>query len=150
MTEIRQIVADIVPGMYDSIAHDFHYPLGTNLAGSNQCHVLSKGLWIALNNRGIETRRERHEAENGDWHYLIAHAPVDAEPSDEDVITDLNPWQFMPSPPLNLGHLHGTRAEVTGTIEQHGASNHVQSLRLLRTLVLAHTIDMQDKRDFLD
>ncbi|MBC7512233.1 hypothetical protein H7142_01055 [Candidatus Saccharibacteria bacterium] len=147
MTEIRQIVADIVPGMYDSIAADFHYPPGTNLAGSNQCHVLSKGLWIALKNRGIETRRERHEAENGDWHYLIAHAPVDAEPSDEDVITDLNPWQFMDRPPLNLGYLHGTRDKVTDIMESHGASQHARSLRLLSTLSIAHVVTMQSDRD---
>ncbi len=142
MTELRHVVADIVPHLYDSVATDFHFPSGTNLAGSNQCHVLSKGLWIALNNRGIETRRERHEAQNGDWHYLLAHAPVDSEPSENDVITDLNPWQFMSRPDSSLGHLHGTRQEVTNAMEARGASGHVRSLRLLSTLTLAHTVEL--------
>lgn len=145
MTELRHVVADIVPQLYDSVATDFQYPPGMNPAGSNQCHVLSKGLWIALNNRGIETRRERHVAENGDWHYLLAHSAIDSEPSDHDIITDLNPWQFMPRPDSSLGHLHGTRAEVTGAMEARGASSHVRSLRLLSTLTLAHTVELMPR-----
>ncbi len=136
MSNIHQVVNEIVPAMYQDVGQ--LYPLGYNLASSNQCHVLSKGLWLALRQRDIEARREYHEAPNGDWHYFIAHTPLDAEPQEDDIITDLNPWQFKSgSAPFNQ-FLHGPRQQVIAELEQAGASSHVRSLRALSTVALSH------------
>ena len=138
MTNIHKVVNEIVPAMYQDFGQD--YPLNYNFASSNKCQPLSKALWLALRQRDIQARREYHEAPNGDWHYLIAHASLDAEPHDDDIITDLNPWQFKNgSAPFNQ-FLHGPRQQVIAELEQGGASEHVRSLRALSTIAIAHSV----------
>jgi hypothetical protein len=128
-------VAQIVPAMFDSIRQDFQLPIHTNLAASNQCHVLTKGLHIALSGRNLDARREFHQDEEGIWHYLIAHHPMDSLPRDDDIITDLNPWQFMQknlSP--NFTYLHGERGEIMDRLASEGAPDYFIALRGLATI----------------
>lgn len=141
MSEIHHVVDEIIPPMYQDIKTDFDMPPTSNLAASNQCHVLSKGLWIALNSRKIESRREYHKTPNeAPWHFMIAHTPIDAEPSDDDLITDLNPWHYMNGrAPINYSYLHAPRGEVMERLRAEGAPEYIVALRGLSTIVRAHT-----------
>lgn len=146
MTELRRTIDDIVPNLYDSVASDFQYPPGVNLAGSNQCHVLSKGLWLALDARGIRSRRELHQDDEGLWHYVVAHTPLDAQPSEDDIVTDLNPWQFMDRPPLHYTYLHESRQDLMDRLASEGAPDYFVALRGLATVVMPHTDSLKIPR----
>lgn len=141
MSEISRIVSEIVPPMYEDIRVDFGYPTPANMAGSNQCHVLSKGLWLCLDNRNIQSRREYHKLANDDpWHFVVAHTPLDAEPTEDDIITDLNPWQYMGTAiPPTYSYLHGPRGEVMERLQAEGAPDYIVALRGLSTIVRSHT-----------
>ncbi len=146
MKQIDQVVGEIIPPMYDNIAQDMRYPRGYNLAASNQCHILSKGLHVSLTGRGIEARREYHEVDDGNvWHYVIAHTPEDAVPTEEDIITDLNPWQYMDSAPGHLTYLHGPRQEVMDILSKHDAPDYIIALRGLETVVEAHRMTLMNR-----
>lgn len=107
--------------------------------------MLTKGLTVALNNRAIESRREYHRDDEGIWHFVVAHGPVDAAPSHDDIITDLNPWQFMEHAPGNYTYLHASRGEIMDRLEKEGAPDYFIALRSLETIVHAHTDMLQPK-----
>jgi hypothetical protein len=75
---------------------------------------------------------------NGIWHFLIAHAGPEAAPSEDDLVSDLNPWQFMPERPV-IGALHGPRAAVEKRLQLEGAPDWFISLRGLWTIRELHT-----------
>jgi hypothetical protein len=138
MVKNHDVIEQVVPQMYEDFLTDFQYPFGTNPAATNQCHILTKTLHIALQNRGIETRRELHRTEDGLWHFLVAHTPADAEPSEDDVVTDLNPWQFMESAPGHYTFIHDSRQAVMEKLAREGAPDYFISLRGLATIVKSH------------
>jgi hypothetical protein len=129
----------IITDMYSDIAEQTGRPAYTNLAQSNQCLVLTQQLYGALYNRNEVARREHHELgpEDGRYHYLIAHEPEDQVPSDDDVITDLNPWQFMPNYTAS-GYLHAPRSEVMQRLTDTGAPEWYVSLRGIQTIANQH------------
>lgn len=144
LNDHKQAVEAIIPGMFGNIARDFRYPEGTNMAASDQCHVLSKGLYIALKNQGLETRRELHRDKEV-WHYLIAHSPETGEPTEQDIITDLNPWQFMEGEPdRTYTFLHGSREEVMDRLVREGAPDYFVALRGISTIQKAHSLTLLD------
>ena len=142
MKDRSSVVEEIIPGMYENIAQTQGYPMGYNLAGSNQCHVLSKGLYLALKTRNLESRREYHRLDDDTWHYVVAHTPEDAVPTEDDIITDLNPWQYLGQRAGNLSYLHGTRQEVMDILRAHEAPDYIVSLRGLATVAKAHHLDI--------
>ena len=140
MTEISQTLAEVIPEMYHDLRDNMRMPVSTNMAGSNQCHVLTRALSTALTNRGINHRREYHETSGDDpFHFVIAHTPGEAEPSEADLITDLNPWQFLPMVPLGYTYIHAPRHEVMQQLAEAGAPDYFVALRGLETIVHAHT-----------
>lgn len=140
MSELKAVIADIVPDMYYDLRERLRLPLNTNMASSNQCHVLTKGLSTALSLRGIEHRREYHETPDDDpFHFVIAHTPRDSDPSDSDLITDLNPWQFLPSASVHHTYIHAPRHELMQRLADAGAPDYFIALRGLETIVHAHT-----------
>lgn len=147
MSEIRRVVDEIVPLLYEGVITDFRMPAGTNLAASNQCHVLTKELFEGLQHRRIQARREFHQLpDEMPWHFVIAHTPLDAEPTEDDIITDLNPWQFMNGKtPANYTYLHAPRGEVMERLQDEGAPEYIVALRGLSTIVHSHTEVMTPK-----
>ncbi|MGK2896688.1 MAG: hypothetical protein ACSLEY_03765 [Candidatus Saccharimonadales bacterium] len=144
MATLNNLVNEIVPPMFEAIVQDRQYPTGYNMAGSNQCHVLTKGLLIALESCGELARREFHTIDEGKiWHYVIAHMPIDVEPTDKDIITDLNPWQFMRDTRAGGTFLHGSRLEVMDRLYQAGAPDYFIALRGLSTIAQAHKVELQ-------
>lgn len=139
MTAEFAIIQDIVPEMYLEMAAQMNRPPHTNMAQSNQCHVLTRGLHNALHGRGLIARREYHSLEDGRWHYLIAHHDADTQPSDTDIITDLNPWQFMPGR-TNRTFLHGERREIQEMLRDTGAPEWFISLRGIATIAKTHVL----------
>jgi hypothetical protein len=140
MTEINRVVGDIVPYLYQAVKDEHRMPLMANMAASNQCHVLTKGLIDALNAREIEARREYHKTPNDDpWHFVVAHTKYDAEPTEDDIITDLNPWQFKKSVAGHYTYLHAPRGEVIERLQKEGAPDYFIALRGLSTIVHSHT-----------
>ena len=142
----RHAVEQVVPDMFEAMAQDLPQ---TNLAASNQCEMLTKGLYIALTNQGFDIKREYHEDNDGIFHYVINHQPEAEAPREEDVITDLNPWQFMTDHlPSRVTHtyLHGTRQEVMERLEKEGAPDYFIALRGLATVTKAHTFVTKDSK----
>jgi hypothetical protein len=145
MSSVSNELNTLVPHLYKTIARDFQYPPNTNVSASNQCHVLTKGLHLTLRNQGIESRREFHRNHENIWHFIIAHTPQDAAPSNDDFITDLNPWQFMGRAPKHMSFLHASRSEVMERLEHFGAPDYYIALRGLDTIVHSHTDVIQPK-----
>jgi hypothetical protein len=100
---------------------------------------------MTLRNQGIESRREFHRNTENIWHFVIAHAALDATPSYDDLVTDLNPWQFMNRAPEHMSFLHAPRSEVMERLEGYGAPDYYVALRGLDTIVHTHTDVMQPK-----
>lgn len=138
----RAAVERLVPEVYDGITQQFGFQRGKNMAGSSQCHILTRGLQIALSHAGHEVSREYHESDDGKiWHYVIAHRKHDRAPSEDDIITDLNPWQYMRGN-MSPDHtfLHGPREEIMDRLRKEGAPDYFVALRSLATIKYANTL----------
>lgn len=135
-----ELLQDIIPPMYADVANSQAIPTGVNMAQSNLCHLLTSSLFGALDARLLTARREYHEHNPTDtWHFLIAHEPVSATPSADDLITDLNPWQFAHYP-IGRTYLHGTRGEVQEILRKAEAPEWFVCLRGIETIKQAHRL----------
>lgn len=135
-------VAQLVPEIYTNSIVEFRYPGGTDMSRSNKCHTLTLDLMRALHKIDIPARRELHKDPfSGVWHYVIAHGTIEAEPTNEDVITDLNPWLF-PNDGRSSGYLHAPRTEVMARLKTAGMSAQDVALRALETIVLPHSTNL--------
>lgn len=136
MNTTEAIINEIVPDLYEACREELGaYPY-TDLSGSNQCHILTRELYTALKNRGIESRRELHQIPDGRWHFVIAHTPIDQAPSQADVITDLNPWQYNGG---HNGYLHADRLWIQKKLGYANAPAWFVSLRGVATITKPHT-----------
>lgn len=136
--ETAQILDEIIPHVYESVRFKQAKPAMTDMSWSNQCHNLTYELGEALENRDVMFRRELHQSpENRTWHFVIAHANRDEEPSEDDMITDLNPWQFKPNRG-QTGWLHLPRHELQATLEADGAPEYFVALRGVATITDLH------------
>ena len=141
----RLAVETIVPDLYAEVAQSHG---GFNMAGSNRCDLLTKNLYDALTSQDFEVRREFHK-QGEPWHYVIAHTPLQGEPTDEDIITDLNPWQYLGTQiPLTKTYLHGARGEIMEILRKEAIPEHLVALRGLATIRRAHTLASNDYKDF--
>jgi hypothetical protein len=109
-----------------------------DMSSSNLCGSLTTNFQALMTEAGLTTRRELHMTRNGIWHFVVAHANPDASPSEDDLISDLNPWQFMPARPV-IGALHATRAAVEKRLWREAAPDWFISLRGLSTIRALHT-----------
>lgn len=65
------------------------------ISRSFACEGLSLALFHALDSAGMPASREFHvHPFSNQWHFVIRHS-IDA-PTEDDLITDLNPWSFAP------------------------------------------------------
>lgn len=86
----------------------------------NKCDLLTRYVLEALISRGFEgmVRREFHQRPDTlDWHFMLAHRGPDESPTEQDIVSDLNPWRGG-TPGYRV--LHGSRDFV---IEQMGKAN---------------------------
>jgi len=109
----------------------------TDQSAGSWCHLMTHDVYTAAAHAGMPLRRELHRNSQGAWHYILAEGVIDAIPSDDDVVVDLNPWQFSAGR-LQKSPLYGTRSEVIIILRDHGADEAFVALRSLETLVLAH------------
>ena len=138
--DLESTIDTLVPQAYEArIAIDGHYP-HTDMSHSNQCQLLTFDMMEALHNRGIPARREYHEDDDGRlkvWHYLLAHEDIGAEPTEKDIVTDMNPWQWTDNKSLS-GHLFGPRYEVMNRLADAGAPDYFIALRGIQTITKLH------------
>lgn len=138
MTVLEQIVAQYMTEVSQGLNTD----RGTqsDLSSSNQCGLLTACVWQRLTNSGLVVNRELHQDENGNWHYLLRHAGSEQVPKENDIMSDLNPWQFDGS--KGSGILHGPRSEIMDALASKEAPDFFVALRGLDTITALH--DMRE------
>lgn len=134
--ELRNKILGITSEIYKSSIEEFGLAAGTDMSRSDKCHTLTYDLMSQLQVGGYPVRRELHMDEADNWHYIIAHGR--GEPSDLDIITDLNPW-FFGGDAAAQGPLHGVRSEVMDILRYSNVDEQYVALRGLTTIILPHT-----------
>ncbi len=137
MTELSEVLAVMVPKIYADSAKEFRWHPNTDMSRSSKCHTMTLDLLRALDAEGITARRELHRNRSGYWHYIIGHAPRDAEPTMSDVITDLSPWQFDGGERFT-GYLHDTRLNSMISLDEANSPAGWTCLRDLATIAMLH------------
>ena len=140
MTELERHIQEITPGLYHAQAEAMGLPVWKDMSHSHQCQPMSFHMMQALTNRGHVLRRELHQDENGNWHYLLAHTKEDADPTEHDLVTDLNPWQYTADAKVS-GPLHARRDEIMDRLRLEQAPEFFVALRGLETIVQTHKPD---------
>lgn len=137
MTTLKNMVNELIPSLYEERAEAMGRPAWIDLSHSHQCQPLTFDLMTALHNRGVVVRRELHKDDAGNWHYLLAHSDIDSRPSKDDIVTDVNPWQWTDDTKYK-GPLHASREEVMDVLHDAGAPAFFIALRSLQTVVKSH------------
>lgn len=109
-------------------------PIGTDQTRGNRCDLLTYYVMQAMQNRDLPVQRELHTNEKF-WHYLLAHKLPESEPSEDDIITDLNPFQGRSQ---GGRIMHGPRGEVLRELTQAGVDLVMVTLRSTATIDIAH------------
>lgn len=137
---MRTMLHETVNGLAMFAAEDLNermrFPYGTDQTAGNRCDVLTLDVMTALVNRGESVRRELHVDNERRWHYLLAHTAIDEVPSD-DIVSDLNPWQWRGS---GGQILHGHRGDVMEQLAAAGAPEFFVTLRGLKTISMVHDV----------
>ena len=131
-------VNEIVRYAYEEVNEEDGRPLWHDQSKGNQCHRITYKVMSALGNRSLAVRRERHEDDIGNWHYILAHEDPESEPNEGDFMTDVNPWQWKKGFGENRGPIHAPRQELMERLQTDGAPDYVIALRSLATLEIAH------------
>lgn len=136
MTEPRFLVeshfAEVSQGLNESLGLNHAY----DQTKGNRCDLLTQAVMQRMANLDrIVLRRELHQNDTGDWHYMLAHEPIDTEPTNNDLMSDLNPWQWSER---GRGILHMPRGELMEFLTSQGAPEHFVALRAVETIVKAH------------
>ena len=134
---LSRIVTDCAREVSMGLNEQGGFPPNYDQTIGNLCHMLTYYALERLTKGGLIVRRELHFDENDNWHYLLAHAAIDATPTDDDIISDLNPWQWRD---FGGGILHGSRQDVMETLRTAGAPENVIALRGLHTIRAQHHI----------
>ena len=148
----HSLLQEITTGLYEEERQRLSVnDIKSDMSRSNRCATLTKGFWQALDARGIQSRRELHQVTYKNerlWHFIIAHAPFDQAPHQDDIITDLNPWLYAVEKPFRTGYLHGSRREVQSAL--HGdliTPPEFLALRGLETIIESHTLNGNTFKD---
>lgn len=129
----------LVPHVYEEVSGNLMLPRTTDMSHSNKCDVLTLSLYEGIRARKLPVRRELHQAENNLWHYVIVHAAENDQPRNDDLITDLNPWQYENNF-KHSGPLHGPRYEVMNTLKSADAPPWFVALRGIGSITAPHTL----------
>lgn len=135
MTSIQHLVEEYARYASEEINQELNLQPGYNQTHGNRCDKLTLGVMQALQVGGFGVRRELHADAGGNWHYLLAHADIDTAPTDTDLISDLNPWQWRG---YGTGILHAPRDEVMNRLQAEGAPTFFVALRSVRSIAQAH------------
>lgn len=133
MSAIERLVSEFTLYATLNLNEEMGLHPGYDQSKGNRCDRLTLDVMEALTSRGIPVRRELHMDEEQNWHYLLAHSLED--PSDDDLISSLNPWQWRDT---GGGLLHSPRGEVLEVLTESGAPESFVALHSLRTIVKAH------------
>lgn len=142
--KLSYLVAEIVPPIYEKFSaflrEEDWVGLSADPSHNSENGQMTADMYAALSKVGLPCRREYHEATDGRLsfvQFVIVHALPDEAPSEEDAITDLNPWQRGP---INCrGYLHGKRSIVRKTLASKGVWPVFCALRAVETIVVPHT-----------
>lgn len=138
---MKTMLHETVDGLAVWAAEDLNerlsFPYGTDQTAGNRCDALTLDVMTALVNRGESVRRELHVDDERRWHYLLAHRTIDEVPRDDDIVSDLNPWQWRGS---GGQILHGHRGDVMEQLVAAGAPDFFVALRGLETISIAHDV----------
>ena len=137
MNSLERDIREIAPQLYQAQAEAMGIPAWTDMSRSHQCQPMSHHMMQALQRRDYSVRRELHQDESGNLHNLQAHGD---EPTERELLTDLNPWQYGPETNAT-GLLHAPRDEVMARLRQERAPEFFVALRGLETIVAAHKPD---------
>jgi len=125
-------LAEVSRGLNESLG----LPPNYDQSKGNRCDLLTQAVMMRMAHLdGVTPRRELHRSDAGDWHYILAHEPLDAEPTNDDLMSDLNPWQWGEK---GSGILHMPRGELMEFLLQRNAPEHFVALRSIETIVKAH------------
>lgn len=143
MTQLKHTMRSLAHHAGEEINEQLGLPIGYDQSRGNRCDLLTYHVLRALEYREMEVRRELHMNENGSWHYILAHAHAEAEPTETDLMSDLNPWQGRD---FSRGMLHLPRAELMEQLRVSGANESFVALRSLSTIVRAHDTRLNPSR----
>lgn len=136
--ELRTTVQRALSEVADGINMEAGRPIGYDQTNGNQCHLLTLGVFNQLRNSGIVTiSRELHQDNQGNWHYLLRHTAPGTEPTAEDTVSDLNPWQGRK---FGGELLHGTRQDVLQELQRQNMPDSFIALRSVTTITAGHDI----------
>ncbi|MBP9667846.1 hypothetical protein KBD87_03510 [Candidatus Saccharibacteria bacterium] len=110
-------------------------PPNHDQSNGNRCDALTHAVMQAMMNREMTFRRELHQDKEGNWHYILAHAAPKEKPTDDDLMTDMNPWQWRD---FGGGILHVPRRELMAILASEGAPVSFIALRGVETITEAH------------
>ena len=144
MSPLEVTINELAPLLYEECNRSQGAPLTMDQTRGSNCDFLTLNMLDCLQNRGYELRREYHRDSNSNWHYLLAHSPIDAEPSMNDMVTDLNPWQWSTDRQYS-GLLHAPRDKLMQQLSDTGAPEFFIALRGLDTIVMTHKAAMQHR-----
>lgn len=131
-TSIEQHVAEVSTGINAML----DLPANYDQTRGNRCDILTRAVMNRVQHiEGVALRRELHQDAEGNWHYILAHEPIDADPDGHDLMSDLNPWQWG-----GFGHgiFHMPRDELMVQLQDVGAPKHFIALRSIDTVTKAH------------
>lgn len=141
MFSAKHTVQELTPVIYQATREMLDVHPHTDMSHSNRCDRLTLHMYEALSNRGHAVRRELHQSADGLWHFLLAHESIETPPSDADLVTCLNPWQYG-APARLTGPLHGERGIVQETLRVHQAPEWFISLRGVETITQVHSTQL--------
>ncbi len=138
-SDLRTAVEQCAREVTEGLNQERNLPLNYDQTKGNLCHLLTYYAFGRLTRIGLVLRRELHIDDAANWHYLLVHDSPEIAPTDTDIVSDLNPWQWRD---YGSGILHGPRHEVINTLRENGAPENVVALRGLRTISNPHHMQL--------
>ncbi len=135
MTVTQGLMQEFARYASEDLNKNMGLPAGYDQSMGNRCDILTYDVMEAMKHRSVLLRRELHQDEDGNWHYLLANEPRYCEPTDDDLVTDLNPWQWRT---YGGGILHAPRAELMQALNEAGAPDTFVALRSMATITKIH------------
>ena len=98
-------------------------------------HMSTLALMYRLHWDGVQVRRELHACD-ADSRYVVANAPIDVEPTTDDMLVDMSLWQ-------RRGILYLPRTELMERLTREGVAPEIVSLYSLETIVKKYQHDIR-------
>ncbi|MCA9332422.1 hypothetical protein KDA00_00955 [Candidatus Saccharibacteria bacterium] len=144
---LRNIISELVPEVHEQLRTGVDLPGIPDAARktddfprSDQCGRLSLVLFKLLDAKGLPVRRELHtHPYSNQWHFILAHGT--GEPSDDDIITDLNPWTFATTDEKLPDFLHTDRRRAIDAVLASGSHQVRAECLEISTIAVANFIE---------